>query len=203
MSKTFNFPVWLKGSPEEQKAEEERQALAVASFSRAKLTDAERLIGRGKLLEETARLNLEASTGKNQEARILTQNQLADALAMQGRYAEAAETHTEADRRKYFRDVVHAIEMPDDEKCNCSDRKAKVDGVEIAITPRFERDKIFSPVHGEVVSLVECSKCGHSNARPLRSRLLKHISAESQNSAMIQGRNPRLISDVEILNADT
>jgi len=160
MPRKFNHPVWLTGTEEQQKAEAERQALALAIHSRAKMTEAERLVGRGKLLEETAR-------GNN------AKDQLADALAMQGRFKEAAETHTDKHRRKYFREIVKALEMSDDAKCNCKDEKAKFGKDEIALTPRFERDRIFSPIHNEVVSLVECSKCGHKNARPLRSRLLK------------------------------
>src|SRR5688572_141113 len=110
MSKAFNFPVWMKGTEAEQAAETQRQAAALAIHSRAHMSEQERLIGRGKLLESTAQANLELSAGHNKEARILAEDQLADALAMQGRFAEAAETHNDAARRKYFRDVGAAIE---------------------------------------------------------------------------------------------
>jgi len=203
VSKTFSFPVWLEGTEEQQKAEAERQALTRASFTRAHLTESERLVGRGKLLEDTARQNLNCAKRKDRQARILAQNQLADAIAMQGRFAEAAQTHTDKTRRKYFRDVGKAIEKPDEEKCSCSDRKAKVGDNELEITPRFERAQIFSPVHNEVVSLVECSKCRHLNARPLRSRLLKHNDAIAQNEAAVKGKHPIRITDAQLLNAGT
>ena len=193
----FEFPVWLVGSPEEQAAEEQRQALMCASFTRAKLTEEERLIGRGALLEATARGNLEQSKGKNKEARILHENQLAEAVAMQGRYVEAAEIHNDKRARKHYRDIIKAIEKPDEEKCKCQDSKAKMGELELSITPRFERARIFSPVHGEVVSLVECGKCGHKNTRQLKSRLLPMRAALNQSE---QARRT-VLNDVQVLSA--
>lgn len=184
MAKTFQFPVWLKGTEQEQAAEAERQALALASHSRAKLSEAERMVGRGQLLEKTAQENLDQAKGRDKAARILAQSQLADALAMQGRYAEAAQVHPDKHRRKHFRDLGKAIEKPDEEKCRCKDKHISIDKQPVDLTPRFERARIFSPVHGEVVSVVECLKCKHTNARPLRSRLLKANSALSANEAL-------------------
>jgi hypothetical protein len=166
----------------------------MASHSRAKMSEAERLVGRGQLLEQAARANLSLSKDRNKAARILAQQQLADALAMQGRYTEAAETHTDRHRRKYFRDLVKALEMPDSEKCKCGDRKAEMNGQEIAVTPRYEAEKIFSPIHNDIVSVVKCSKCPHMNARPLRSRLLQSQAAQVQNEA---AKRP-VISDATI-----
>lgn len=186
MKKTFVFPVWLQGSPEEKQAEEERQKLALAAHSRAHQTEAERLIGRGALLEQTARLNLETARGKDHDARVLSENQLADALAMQGRFREAATTHHDKHRRKHFRDIGRAIEMNDAAKCACSDRHAEMNGVQLDITPRFEETRVFSAVHNELVSVVKCSKCNHRNARPLRSRLLKHVAALNKSEKLGQ-----------------
>jgi hypothetical protein len=195
----FEFPVWLKGTEAEQAAESERQRLALASHSRAKLSEAERLVGRGQLLETTARQNLELSAGKNKEARILAENQLADAMAMGGKYALAAETHNDAVRRKYFRDVVAALERDDNEKCPCKDDHVRFGEQDVAITPRFERGKIFSPIHNSIVSLIECKSCGHLNARPPRSRLLPMQAALNQNEAAARGKGRVMKSDAEVL----
>lgn len=199
MAKTFTHPVWITGTEAEQAAEAQRQALLLASFTRAKMTDEERLIGRGALLETTARGNLEHSAGKDKESRILAENQLADALAMQGKYAEAAETHNDKRARKHYRDIVKAIETPDDEKCNCADSKAKINDAELSITPRFERAEIFSPVHGGLVSLIQCQKCGHLNARSPRSRLLPMKAALNQSE---QAKRP-ILNDAQVLSAAT
>ena len=196
MPKTFEFPVWLKGSPQEIAAEAERQALALAIHGRGHLSEAERLLGRGALLEQTARQNLEAS-GRNKHARILAESQLADALAMQGKFAEAAEIHPDPERTEYFVSVVAALEMDDEEKCDCADLKAKMNDVELTITPRHEKARIFSPLHNDIVSLVVCQTCGHANARPLRSRLLKSNAALNQAEKTGQ----TVLSDAQVLNA--
>lgn len=195
MPKTFAFPVWLEGTPEEQAAEDERQKLALAIHGRGHLSEAERLVGRGRLLEQTARQNVEDATNQNHEARVLAENQLADSLAMQGRFREASVTHHERHRRKHFREIGRAIEMNDAAKCVCSDRHAEMNGVRLAITPRFEEARVFSVVHNQIVSVVRCSKCGHRNARPLRSRLLKHNAA--QNKAEKLGQPAE--SDAQVL----
>lgn len=198
MPKKFNHPAWLTGTPEEQKAEAERQALALASHGRGHLSEAERLIGRGKLLEETAKGNLEQAD--SDETRTLAENQLADAMAMSGQYADAAAIHNDPARREYFEEIVKALEMPDDEKCNCADSTAKIDNVDIAITPRFEKARIFSPLHNDLVSLVVCQFCGHANARELKSRLLKHNDARAHNESAVKGRG--MISDAEVLRVE-
>jgi hypothetical protein len=195
----FQHPLWLIGTPAQQAADAETQRLALAAHSRAKMSEEERLVGRGKLLEEAARLNLEQSVGRNAAARELAQNQLADALAMQGRFAEAAETHNDAARRKYFRNVVTALEMDDEAKCNCADDHVKFGDVEVAITPRFERGRIYSPIHQGTVSLIECKVCGHLNGRPPRSRLLPQQAALNQNEAAARGKGRAMKTDADIL----
>ncbi len=197
MAKTFSYPIWLQGTKEQQKAESERQALALASFGRGHLSEAERLVGRGALLEQTAAGNLEL-TEKNSQEEALALSQLADAKAMQGKYAEAAEIHPYPVRAQYFQKIVEAVEMPDEEKCGCADTEARLGDTDIAVTPRFESARIFSPLHGEVVSLVECSSCGHQNARPLTSRLLKANAARAGNEAIAKGGRG-LLSDVQVL----
>lgn len=189
--KSFNFPVWLQGSPEEQEAEAQRQATLRASFSRARLTEAEQLIGRGHLLEETARGNIEAARGKDAEARVLAENQLAEALAMQGKFSEAAETHHDVIKRAEFRAVGKALELDDAEKCDCPDL---ADG----LTPRFERKRIFSPIHQQVVSVVECQTCGHVNARPITSRLLAKNTAMNRNHQMVRANKAGSIDDAQL-----
>lgn len=178
MAKAFEFPVWLKGTSEQQAAEKERQRLARASFTRAHLTESERLVGRGRLIETTARHNL--TNGAN----TLASSQLADALAMQGRYVEAAQIHPDEARTAEFERIAHALEIDDEEKCNCPDDKTKMNGVDLSITPRFEERKIFSPIHNDVVSIITCRKCGHANARKAKSRLLPQQGALAQSEAV-------------------
>lgn len=190
MAKIFTFPHWLVGTPEERAAEDERQRLTRASFTRARLTEAERLLGRGRLLEITARQNL-ARAGEHDQ---LPKSQLADALAMQGRYVEAAEIHPDETRKAYFEKLVQALEMDDSEKCECPDDTTEMNGVSLALTPRFEERKIFSPIHNDVVSLVRCATCGHLNARPLKGRLLPQQAALAQS----EGAKKLIVNDSQL-----
>ena len=194
MPKKFLFDVWLQGTKAQQKAEAERQDLARASFTRANLSEAERMVGRGKLLEATALENVELAI--DDETRALAEAQLADALAMQGRFPEAATVHPDKERKTYFEKIVAALTVDDGDRCACPDTESKIGTQDIAVTPRFERDRVFSPIHNEVVSLVECSKCGDLNARPLVSRLLISKDAIAQNQA--PGAR-RAISDAQVL----
>lgn len=181
-----NLPKWLHKTDaelaEEAKIQDERRA----GHTRAHLTDAERLVSRGALLEETARGNLVA--GMDASA------QLAEALAMQGRYGEAAEIHPNKMVRADYRQIIDAIEMDDEEKCNCPDTETE----ELTITPRFNERTVFSQRHGGAVALVTCVKCGHQNARPVKSRLLLNQAATNQNIAAVKG-NQRGVSDAQIL----
>lgn len=175
------------------------QAERRASFGRARMTDAERMVSRGALLEETARGNLAATAkDKGKEARRTEREQLkalAHGLAMQGRYEEAIKFHPFKRMQKHYREILDAIERPDDDRCGCADAKARAGDVVIGITPRFERGLVFSAKHSGAVSLVECSKCGDLNARPLVGRLLKHQAAVNES---MRARRP-VLSDAQVL----
>ena len=181
-----NLPKWLQRTDAELAEEATTQAERRAGHSRAHLTDAERLVSRGALLEETARGNLAA--GMDASA------QLAEALAMQGRYGEAAEIHPNKMVRADYRRIIDAIHLDDDEKCNCPDTETE----DLTITPRFNERTVFSQRHGTAVALITCVKCGHTNARPPRSRLLLNQAATSQNIAAVKG-NQRGVSDAQLL----
>lgn len=185
------FPKWLERTKAEVAEEAKVQELRRASFGRAHKTREEELVGRGALLEETARGNLAAGDSDVSLA------QLSEALSMQGRYAEAAEHAPDPEMKAHFEAITAAIEMPDGEKCSCPDLTGTVDGVEVAITPRFAAKEIFSQKHGKVVSLITCAKCGHLNAREPKSRLLIQNAAMQQNRAVAGPRG--LIRDSELL----
>jgi hypothetical protein len=167
-------------------AEDERaQELLRASFTRANLTEAERLVGRGALLEETAKGNLEAARGKDAAARELAENQLADAMAMQGKYEEAATTHHDRDMRKRYRDTAKAIEQPDEEECNCKPEKARLNDVEIEVPPTNIKQMVYSRRHGDVVALEVCD-CGWANARPLTGTLARLSRSQGHDTQVLR-----------------
>lgn len=180
-----NLPKYLQKTDAEIATEAEVQEQRRAGFTRAHLTEAEALVSRGALLEQTARGNLAAGTDATP--------QLAEALAMQGRYREAAEHHPDAKMKQHYQQIDAAIELDDDARCNCPDTETE----DLTITPRYNVQTIFSAKHGGTVALVKCVKCGHLNARPARSRLLNQQAAINQNTAAIKGG--RGVSDAQIL----
>lgn len=180
-------PKWLQRTDAELAEEARVQNERRAGNTRAHLTDAERLVSRGALLEQTARGNLAAGSPD-------AMAQLAEALAMQGRYGEAAEQHPNKMSSARYREIADAIQLNDEEKCDCPDTETE----ELTITPRFSEGTIYSSRHKGAVELVRCSKCGHLNARPSRSRLLLNQSAMNQNLAAIKSGG-RGTSDAQLL----
>lgn len=188
-----NLPKFLERTDEELAEEAKVQEIRRASFSRAKLTPEERLVGRGALLEETARGNLAAGDSE------ISETQLSEALAMQGRYIEAAKHAPIPEMKEHYEAISAAIEMDDDEKCPCEDIEGNVEGVDISITPRFTAKEVFSQRHGKAVSLIRCVKCGDTNAREPRSRLLTQNATSRQNVAAANGGGRGMVRDSQLL----
>lgn len=182
-----NLPKWLNRSDAELAEEARVQDERRAGNTRAHLTDAERLVSRGALLEQAARGNLAAGSPD-------AMAQLAEALAMQGRYGEAAEHHPDPETANYYRRIVDAIERDDDERCGCADTETE----ELTITPRFNAKTIYSQKHRNAVALIQCVKCGDLNARLPKNRLLLNQSAMSTNIAAVKGGG-RGTSDAQLL----
>lgn len=208
MAKDFQFPSWLQRTDEQLAQEAATQDLRRASHTRAHKTLAEELVGRGALLEETARGNLAAAqtdidsgiSGQMMDEQMARERRkLAEALAMQGRYNEAVEVSPDDDTTAHYQEIATAIVLPDDARCECPDVEGTQDGVELSITPRFVSQRIFSTQHNSVVDLVKCSTCGHSNARPLTGRLLQSQGAQAQNRMAATTEGQRFVRDVDLL----
>jgi len=104
--------------------------------------------------------------------------QLADALAAQGHYADAAELHPSVDHATRYRAIAEAIDRDDDAPgCDCQ--------VETVTSPpsrqqiRLQNDIIseyvFSPKHRRMMPLVQCVKCGDMNVKPAPEHLARRL----------------------------
>lgn len=195
------LPKWLRRTDAEVAAEDAVQAERRAGFGRGHLTEAEQLISRGALLEQTARGNLTAAEG-NAQATKQYKAQLAEAMAMQGRYTEAARHHPDKQMTAHYRAINKAIGRSDTARCRCPDTRATIGDTPIAITPRFERQRVFSVKHRGLVSVVECSQCGDVNVRPLARRLLqaRGVRAGNLQAARTDGRGAT--RDVDLLKVN-
>jgi len=198
------LPPYLR-QPRDLISEEKRaQALQAASFTRARLTDEERLVARGKQLEEIARANL--ATKETPEGRI----RLSRGLELQGRYAEAAECHPHKRERKRLLAIEGACDREDSEVCNCPPKKLRAGGEAVEVPRHYEVKKVYSRRHGRVVSLVGCGnpKCSFLNATPtppeqLAKVLAAQAGADAEAVAMRRGAQPqrgrRVVADLQIL----
>lgn len=173
------LPDYLKRPQEEIEADKAAMRLRAASFTRARLTDAERLISEGVTKENIARANLETQEvlranghnvstrgGANKEMLEQEQVRLAEGLELQGRYSEAAEIHPHKKEAARLLKIEEAIAKPDDEHCECPPDRKEIGGRSVEAHPHYEVKKIYSRPHGRVVSLVGCRKCSGLNATP-------------------------------------
>lgn len=149
---------------EDEKVQEMRRA----SFTRANLTEVERLVSRGKVLEDTALANLSAAVRNgNEEQAQIERWHLADALAMSGDLEGAIQIHPIEQERERLQAEKEAIDRPDDETCACQPERANLNGVDIDVPTKHVAKMIYSKKHGDVVGLEVCDKCGGTNARPV------------------------------------
>lgn len=173
------LPVYLFRPQADIDAEKEAARLQAASFTRAKLTDAERVISEGKVKEEIARANLETQEALRAEGRNVSTRgganlemvkqeelRLAEGLELQGRFAEAAEIHPHEREKARLLKIEKAIEQSDTEFCDCPADSAEINGRRVEAHPWYEVKKIYSRPHGRMVSLVGCRKCPELNATP-------------------------------------
>lgn len=159
-----NLPPFLQRTPEQIADEEARQQIARdLHLKGARQTPAEMRIGQAMLAEEAIRKNLdlidpEAQPDVYRETEIM----LAESLAEQGRYTEAAEIDPQ------WESMVEAIERPDDEFCDCPEDGVQTRNAQGAVTIPVPKLFIATEVlkEGQLVPLVVCAKCGQMNATP-------------------------------------
>lgn len=119
---------------------------------RARLNNDEKALQRARALE------LHYRTTGNADG-------LAEALGMQGRYAEAVELAERPDLKEHFAELALAVET-DDAMCAC-DPYRTVNGVRIP--NQTDEFRGWTPKHNKVVPFIRCHGCGRLNARaPLR-----------------------------------
>lgn len=168
-------------TPAQKAEDDETQRLLRASHTRAHLSDAERVVSRGVILEAIARDNIRAmeavrAEGRNRSSQggatleMLAEEKtrLAHALQLQGKYVEAADVHPQLTRANEYRKVQEAIDRPDSEKCTCNPDRILLNGVEQEVGCEFTVREIYSRRDKAMVALVGCKKCPDLNTRPLR-----------------------------------
>jgi hypothetical protein len=181
------IPIWLRRTPAQQAADRAYQdLLRSAQGPGMRPNPTEQRLLRAAAVKRSASAQLEElQRDRNPNpAHIETaQAQLADALAMEGQYAEAAALHPKPEHAARFRKIAHAIDRPDDEPtCHCTG-EAQTDpgtGETHVITGEHISEMVFSPKHGRMMPLVACARCGGMNVKPAPQHLEERIRAVRQ-----------------------
>jgi hypothetical protein len=195
MSEIFEVMPFL-ANPQRQAEDERRQALARASFSRARLSPASRMISRGRQIETVARKVIKKGIGNVETA----QRQLAHGLHMQGRNAEAVEVAPDELMQTHYSEIQDAIEL-DDALCACP-RKEVEDPLTkqtLHISPRRHLKDVYSPKHSEVVALMGCDACGMRNARPLTGQAREIAMNVTASHKTVSDTRKKVLTDAQVL----
>ncbi len=94
-------------------------------------------------------------------------NQLAELIAEQGKYADAACLTKDETKREYYRLLIVAVVRPDSDSCGCPERiitDAKT-GQQFREPAMHRMANVMSAKHGAVVGLFQCLTCGFQNVR--------------------------------------
>lgn len=97
-------------------------------------------------------------------------SRLADALATQGRYDEAAKTEPNKRRSAEYTKIWEAVWLDDEATCKCPEYRKTPKGQELP-NDTHALD-VFSLKHGQDMALVKCGICGFCNVRNLTTRLI-------------------------------
>lgn len=135
--------------------------------SKARLTPKERMLGYAVEMERHHR-----QTG-NKDA-------LAEAVAIQGRYREAAEIAVNPELIVNFTEKADAIEKPD-VNCECPDHAAEGD---LHIPNQFIQANVISIKHGgELMPAIRCRVCNDLNVRSIPPHLAEQKAARAHSVA--------------------
>lgn len=145
-------------TPEEIEELQKEQQLKLYR-SRAILSPQERRIGRGIELEQHY-----IQVGKP--------DGIAEALALQGKYKEAAETAITPERKAEYNEIAAAVDA-DDADCACDNF---TETKEHLLYNQYIEFTGYSKKHGRDMPFIRCRICGKLNAKPTPDFLAKQLA---------------------------
>jgi hypothetical protein len=166
--------------------------------SRTKLSPADNERARAIVLEDSLRDNLKLVHGNSKKSVVL-EKQLAESLASQGKFKEAAEYSTGKEKEFYLK--VDSAVWADDDLCECEAPKEAVAGKLLELPKHRLIKQVYSLKHGVVMNLLECQTCGEWNVRDLTDDLRKLQQAAEVNRLADKNGQKR-IDDIELLKSD-
>ena len=139
----------------------------------------------GKALTSGEDLDIDAF----REAIFSLRRRRAEALALIGRYDLAVQVTPDHERKEGYLNILDALVRSDDEPvCDCPPHRGRTgEYAKLELTQTYVRAEIFSIVHGRVVFLLACSKCGALNAVPELPKALAKARAHRARAQQIAG----------------
>lgn len=194
------IPIWLRRTPEQQAQDDRYQEelkQALGPGRRPNPTEARLL--RAAAVRRAAEAQLQHLVGlENPDPLHLktAEAQLADALAEQGHYSDAAELHPSAEHAERYRAIAAAIDRPDDEQgCQCELQNVLDPQTNrpILLQNEIVSEYIFSPKHGRLMPVVQCVKCGDMNVKPAPAHLTQRLQGVREQHRQAKG-GPRHVA---------
>ena len=191
--KSEPLPPHLVLTPERKvKIAEEQAKLRAEAMSRGRLSPEARRMQIAAAHETSARADVEMLSEELREnrrdkekiARLMhARSRLAEALALQGRYHEAAEVEPDKDKRAHYEMMWSAVWRVDTEECECQPGEhEEID------THDFIAEEVISQKHGNaLMPAIKCNSCGFQNVKPLTHELQQQQRARSQVAAVLHG----------------
>lgn len=153
------LPDFLQLSDDDLEREKQRQDRLRRDFnSRVKQAPVQEEMARAMILEESLQTSL---TNADADIRDHIADRLADNLAAQGRFVEAATTASNEDLRTFYKKAAEAIY--DNSECACDGKIESVGQTRIQLPKYRVLKEIYSLKSGQFGFLVECNACGQWN----------------------------------------
>lgn len=177
----FPLPKFLELTPERLAQNEENQRAwreTAGSLSRNPILEQKT---RAVLIEKDARASIETILNepdgddpgqpeRQQNALRHQKARLSEALAIQGRYDEAAGHEPNPRKAKEWQDIWEAVWRDDKEDCPCP--AYRIEGTQKLLN-HTQAAKIYSLKHGRDMALLKCHACGFMNVKTLTPELIE------------------------------
>jgi hypothetical protein len=136
--------------------------------------------------EQAVRGNLAVLQLENVTDERLTraQGQLAESLAAQGKFLEAAAVAPTNELVARYSAIHDAVHRPDTDACDCPETVTDprgANGTSIELPNSFVEEMVYSEERGHERPLVRCLSCGDLNAKPAPAALAAVMDAHKQS----------------------
>jgi hypothetical protein len=165
----------------------------------ALITDDSRFLRDAMRDEEVARANYDLFIAAGlPDSAVPHRAVLYEALIRQGRLDEAREFADDS-QLSHIETLKAALCRSSEQKHDCGREAVRLNGKERHLNRRFEREQIFNPILGKVVTVKECVHCGEPSAfegLPERQQAIalarQHVQAQAEAKPGHLGRNLKM-----------